>query len=318
MERATSARHWLGLYTETGYLCAVRYGADGEVLERRRTESAAWAGDAAGAAKVLAGLCGDWLEPQTAWVGAGLSSLLPAERNPAPIELPLEVAAGTLPVRQVRLPGSDLAGYLLPDFSQLGLLPGRIGDGTAALLGIRAGSEAPDLLVGLLGAQRHQWIRLDRHRIRRFCDFMTPLLHDLLSTGASALTVPEDEGNWHAGAFDFGLAVARGEDRQAGLLGCLDSPQALVRSGQLQAAELGSFRHGLLIGHELLGLKRVEPDAGPDCPVILVGEEDPCLRFARALQLFGYDHVERARHAGERGLWQLTRALPANGGTVPG
>lgn len=311
MDSVSPARHWIGLLADSEDLHVLRFAEDGQVPERRKTAAAPILRGSAPLADAINELCSDWLQhsPATALVGAGLNALLPADTAPAPIEVPFELAPLARLLRPIRQPGlPDL--HLLPDFAQNGILPGRIDHGTAALLGVRSSTDEADLLVGLLGEQ-HQWVRLDRQRVRRLVSFITPSLQRLLSGSAdqSADTPTDTSADWHAGAFDFGLAVARGEEQQAGMLASLGSPQALVRSGQLAATEQGSFRHGLLIGHELLGLKRMEPDAAPHCPVILVGPEDRCLRYARALQLFGFEHVERARQAAERGLWQLARTL---------
>lgn len=311
MDSVSPARHWIGLLADPEDLHVLRFAEEGQVLERRKTAAAPVLRGSSPLADAINELCGDWLQhsPAPTLVGAGLNALLPAGTAPAPIEVPFDLAPLARLLRPIRQPGlPDL--HLLPDFAQNGILPGRIDHGTAALLGVRSSTDEADLLVGLLGEQ-HQWVRLDGQRIRRFVGFITPSLQHLLSQPLDpASALPSNPStDWHTGAFDFGLAVARGEEQQAGMLASLGSPQALVRSGQLAAAELGSFRHGLLIGHELLGLKRMEPDVTPHCPVILVGPEDRCLRYARALQLFGFEHVERTRHAAERGLWQLARAL---------
>ncbi|MHC1481093.1 2-dehydro-3-deoxygalactonokinase [Frateuria aurantia] len=304
MDSVLPAPRWIGLYAGPRHLSAFRYAPDGEVLDRR---SVPWPPTQAGAelAGAITGLCSDWLDPPThiGLLGAGLDRWLPRGMAPPPLEVPFDLALPATWRTPVRLGGLPPL-YLLPEIDQQGIPPGRISGQGVALFGIRASSSATDLLIGLLGEQ-HQWVRLDGSRVRRFFSFATPSLQRLLSPGPA----DQDDQDWHTGAFDFGLAVARGEDRQAGLLASLATPQALVDSGHLQATELGSFRHGLLIGHELLGLDRVEPDAAPGCPVILVGAESSCLRYARALQLFGYEHVERARHAIERGLWQLASGL---------
>jgi len=51
--------------------------------------------------------------------------------------------------------------------------------------------------------------------------------------------------------------------------------------------------------------------------VVLVGDAALCVRYTRALRVYGLDQIEVAQHATERGLWQLAMAAGLLSRTPP-
>jgi 2-dehydro-3-deoxygalactonokinase len=111
-------------------------------------------------------------------------------------------------------------------------------------------------------------------------------------------------------AFDRGVAVARAPEARAGVLSTMFSTRTLGLVGELPAEAQADYLSGLLIGHEIAGLadlgERLEP-------IVLIGGDDLCQRYRRALVAFDHPSPVIAAGATERGLWRVACAA----GLVP-
>jgi 2-dehydro-3-deoxygalactonokinase len=307
----------VGLDWGSSALRGYRFGAGGEVLERRSSPHGVLNLPAAGAAgfrQALEELCGDWLRdaPQAPLLACGMVGSAQGWREVAYLELPAGAEQLVAGLEALPLEGGRLL-HLVPGLVQRGMLPNVMRGEETQVAGALDGSAAEGLLVGLPGTHS-KWVRVEGGRIVHFDTFMTGELYALLSRQSILARTLERGGPFDAAAFDFGLAVARAEDTRAGLLATVFSTRTLGLTGQLGAAAQADYLSGLLIGHELAALRRLlGADAAPP-PAVLIGGDELCRRYARALAAHGFTHVEAAARATERGLWRIA----AGAGLVAG
>src|SRR6185295_12743023 len=86
-------------------------------------------------------------------------------------------------------------------------------------------------------------------------------------------------------AFDRGVAVACSPEGRAGIMSTMFSTRTLGLVGALSAEAQADYLSGLLIGHEIaaageLGVRLAS--------VVLVGGDELCQRYRRALVAFGH------------------------------
>lgn len=118
-----------------------------------------------------------------------------------------------------------------------------------------------------------------------------------------AAAAPDDD------AFARRLEVARGSDAALGLLSHIFSTRTLGLTGALAPTAQADYLSGLLIGHEIASLARVQ-DQTQTRPqtLVLCGEPALCRRYAIALQAFGFAAPTIATQATATGLWQIAPA----------
>jgi 2-dehydro-3-deoxygalactonokinase len=166
-----------------------------------------------------------------------------------------------------------------------------------------------DLWIGLPGTHS-KWVRVRDRRIVAFHTFMTGEVfaalcaHTLLGRTMRPPAAPDPH------AFDRGVAVARSSEACAGVLSTIFSTRTLGLVGALPAEAQADYLSGLLVGHEIAALAQLGEHREP---IVLVGNDDLCHRYQRALAAFGHAPVTIASGATERGLWRVARAA----GLVP-
>jgi 2-dehydro-3-deoxygalactonokinase len=166
-----------------------------------------------------------------------------------------------------------------------------------------------DVWFGLPGTHS-KWVRVRDRHIVQFHTFMTGELfaalcaHTILGRTMRHPATPDPH------AFDRGVAVARSPEARAGVVSNMFSTRTLGLVGELSATAQPDYLSGLLIGHELAGLERLGEIARP---IVLIGDDELCQRYRRALAAFGHAAVAIASGATERGLWRVARSA----GLVP-
>jgi 2-dehydro-3-deoxygalactonokinase len=80
------------------------------------------------------------------------------------------------------------------------------------------------------------------------------------------------------------------------------STRTLHLVGALPPAAQADYLSGLLVGHELAALEAL---AGRPSPLLLVGTDELCQRYRRALDAFGHAPAAIALDATPRGLWRV-------------
>jgi len=310
----------------TSSLRAYKLGPAGVVIERRTlasgimhlpTEPRDIAGVRSSNGFELAfdAACGDWLDtqPDLPVIACGMVGSAQGWSEAAYRDTPADVSTLGQALHVVRsLRGA--AVHIVPGVIQRGALPNVMRGEETQVLGVLQSLSAHtgrDVLIGLPGSHS-KWVEVVEGCITHFDTFMTGELFAVLSQHSILGRTQRPSEAFQAAAFDRGVQVALSVDGQAGLLSNLFSARTLGLTGELAPEEQPDYLSGLMIGHELMGLRTRQPAQQRD--IVLVGTTQLCTRYQRALQLCGFPHVPLAQEATERGLWQLAMAaggLPA-------
>lgn len=167
-----------------------------------------------------------------------------------------------------------------------------------------------DLLIGLPGSHS-KWVEVADGCIVHFDTFMTGELFAVLSEHSILGRTQQRDAAFDGAAFDRGVEVALSTDGEIGPLSTLFSARSLGLTGELSPAEQANYLSGLLIGHELSSLAKMQccRRRSANLPsIILIGNSQLCARYSRALDTCGFAQVSLAEHATERGLWHLAEA----------
>ncbi|MFM6829056.1 MAG: 2-dehydro-3-deoxygalactonokinase [Novosphingobium sp.] len=273
---------------------AFRFGAAGEVLERRTSPRGAASLTPPEFEQILAETVAGWTDGTTPIVLAGMvggrngwreAPYLPCPASPSALAaaaLPLDTALG----RAVIVPGlSTRAANGSSDVMR--------GEETQLL-----GAAIADGLVILPGTHS-KWATLEQGRITTFATAMTGELYALLRH-QSLLGQLASEGAFDEAAFARGVTRAL----DAGSFGpLLFSSRADVLMGDLPPEAVESYLSGLLIGGEIAGFGAK--------PATLIGNPNLVARYEAALRLAGIDAITiiDGDHAVARGLWAIGDCL---------
>jgi len=307
----------------TSALRAFRLGENGAVLETRHrpwgimnlppsTESVANPEPSAAFERALQDTCGDWLAaaPGLPLLACGMVGSAQGWREAAYLPTPASLDALGHGLVQVARPGGAPL-HIVPGLLQQGTLPNVMRGEETQVLGVLAGLALPadaPVLIGLPGTHS-KWVLARGGRIEQFHTFMTGEVfaalrgHTILGKTMQAAATPDDE------AFVRGLNVARGSDAALGLLSHIFSTRTLGLTGSLAPTAQADYLSGLLIGHEIASLARVQ-DQTQTTPqtLVLCGEPDLFRRYAIALQTYGFAAPTIATQATATGLWQIALA----------
>jgi 2-dehydro-3-deoxygalactonokinase len=128
-----------------------------------------------------------------------------------------------------------------------------------------------------------KWVLLADGRVQQFQTALTGELYDLLCRHSvllgGALPTPDAAG------FERGVTAARA-DHQGGLLPQLFSTRSLQLAGELGKDQAAAYLSGLMIGHEILGMRRLFA-AEWESAITLIGEPALTGLYAQALKAFG-------------------------------
>jgi len=199
--------------------------------------------------------------------------------------------------------------HIVPGLIQRGPLPELMRGEETQIAGVLARGElltrcGTDILIGLPGTHA-KWARIRDRAIVGFRTFMTGEVfaalcaHTLLGRTMRPPATPDLQ------AFDRGVAIARSADGRAGVLSTMFSTRSLGLVGGLAAESQADYLSGLLIGYELAALEQLGERLDA---VVLVGSDELCQRYQRALTSFGHPPVAIAANATERGLWRVAVA----------
>lgn len=189
------------------------------------------------------------------------------------------------------------------------------------IAGALATQAAPELVV-LLPGTHAKWARVSQGRILDFCTHMTGELFALLrQQSLLAQLMPEAASTPEPAAaeqgFQHGLQLAT----QAGpgdLGHQLFAVRTLGLDRQLSAAALPGLLSGLLIGHELrAGLAWLQRSGAAGWPLVLVGDDALCQRYAQALQQLGQPVAAQLGNTAPQGLAHLAEAAGWLGSSPP-
>lgn len=305
----------------TTSLRAYRLGEHGRVLEQRSFSAGIM--QLPDTPRMIAGVmcsdgfelafdqaCGDWLDAQPSLpvIACGMVGSAQGWREAVYRETPASVSglsSALQPVRSLR--GVDV--HIIPGVLQRSALPNVMRGEETQVLGVLAGLPAEQalqpLLIGLPGSHS-KWVHAADGCIVHFDTFMTGEVFSALSNHTILGRTMQSAGAFDEVAFDRGVAVALSADGAAGPLSTIFSCRTLGLTGQLSASAQPDYLSGVLIGHELAALAALQINQSGQLPaVVLLGGEQLCLRYSRALQACGFARVTVAEQATERGLWQV-------------
>ena len=305
----------------TTSLRAYRLGEHGRVLEQRSFSAGIM--QLPDTPRMIAGVmcsdgfelafdeaCGDWLDAQPSLpvIACGMVGSAQGWREAVYRETPASVSGLSSALQSVRsLRGVDV--HIIPGVLQRSALPNVMRGEETQVLGVLAGLPAEQalqpLLIGLPGSHS-KWVHAADGCIVHFDTFMTGEVFSALSNHTILGRTMQPAAAFDEVAFDRGVAVALSADGAAGPLSTIFSCRTLGLTGQLNASAQPDYLSGVLIGHELAALAALQINQSGQLPaVVLLGGEQLCLRYSRALQACGFARVTVAEQATERGLWQV-------------
>lgn len=300
-----SDTHLIGLDWGTTQLRAYRFVADGHVAESRQLP--------AGILRVTGGFdrafddaCGDWwtASPATPIVACGMIGSAHGWREAPYLDVPTDLDALGRALTEVSTRSGALLRIVPGLIARGGILPEVMRGEETQVAGALDHDAAPqpgaDTWIGLPGTHT-KWVRVCDRQLVQFRTFMTGEIfaalceHTLLGRTMRPAAAPDHR------AFDRGVEVARSPAGRAGVLSTMFSTRTLGLVGALPPEAQPDYLSGLLIGHELAGLDFLAERRGP---IALVGSDDLCERYRRALAACGHAAAV-APNATERGLWRV-------------
>ncbi|GAA1441883.1 2-dehydro-3-deoxygalactonokinase [Nocardiopsis tropica] len=300
---------------------------DGTVLDHRSTDDgvmrvtagAREAGESREQAfdRALRSLCLDWVEAAPGALPVVASGMVGSDQGwaQAPyVELPVDPLATALPLTRVE---SSLGPvHILPGLTAPGPLPGLLRGEETQIVGALLADGAADApaqtggggeRIVVLPGTHAKWVRLRGSVVTGFATHMSGEVYALLMENSilGRLARPAEGDRWEA--YERGLDVAMGPDGDPGLLGTLFSARALVVTGRLRPDQVGDYVSGLVIGSEVRGELRGGADAPGADDVLLLGTDDLCDRYGRALSRAGVASARGATGTTPRALAHLAR-----------
>jgi 2-dehydro-3-deoxygalactonokinase len=259
--------------------------------------------------------CGDWLraQPGLPVIACGMVGSAQGWREVPYCPTPARVSDLGASLQTVdSLSGAVI--HIVPGVVQHSLLPNVMRGEETQVLGLLQSLPASAVqtapLIGLPGSHS-KWVNVVDGCIQHFDTFMTGELYAVLCAHSILGRTQRHGGPFDEAAFDRGVRMALSREGDIGPLSTLFSARALGLTGQLGASEQPDYLSGLLIGHELralgeISLARRHSVQLPE--VILIGNDQLCSRYRRALHACGFPRVTLAEQATEQGLWSLAVA----------
>ncbi|NRO97145.1 2-dehydro-3-deoxygalactonokinase [Paraburkholderia sp. NMBU_R16] len=314
----------IGLDWGTTSLRAYLFDAQGNVLATRASTAGIMNLPRPGGFDVaFEAVAAEWFEafPDLPAIAAGMVGSAQGWREAPYVDTPAtarELVAGIVDVATAR----GVMLHIVPGVIERGELPNVMRGEETQIVGALAsdaalGANGAAALVGLPGTHA-KWAVVRGERIEGFHTFMTGELfaalrdHTILGRTMTQPAKPDTE------AFLRGVTVAKNADH-AGLLATIFSTRTLGLTAQLQADQQPDYLSGLLIGHELAGLRAVLASRGEGLEneaLRLIGEPALCERYRLALAEFGCANAAIVEHAAERGLWRIAVQAGLVGGAA--
>ncbi|KGI78967.1 2-dehydro-3-deoxygalactonokinase [Oleiagrimonas soli] len=299
----------IGLDWGTSSLRAMRFEADGRLLETRQRPWGIRVLPEGGFAAALAHICEGW--PTLPILASGMVGSRQGWSETGYVDTPAgpaDLAAHCVTLdthrdQRVRIvpgvrdaQGPDvMRGEEVQVFGALSAHPERRADTWLVLPGTHS-----------------KWVQVREGRIHRLHTLMTGELFALLRTHSIlGAGVPDDAGADET-CFLQGVETARASSA-SGAFSRLFAARANVLDGRMPAAGVPDFLSGLLIGEEL---RAAEAAGWTDSAPLLVGDPSLCERYRRAADVFGWRWSDTCTDAAARGLFLLA-GLIGDAASVP-
>ena len=304
----------LALDWGTSTLRASLLGEGAVVLQTRRSACGVMTVPAGGFAAVLQDLCGDWLAhfAQLPLLAGGMVGSRQGWQEAPYLDLPAGPEQAAAALTTVAL-GNSRSLHIAPGACSQPR-PGRYdvmrGEETQVWgrqLG-EAGADTPHGAAAwcVLPGTHSKWVQVDaQDRITQLHTYMTGELYALLCQHGTPGRLMV-HGRRDDSAFAAGLQLGAAEHRQATRAFFAARTAGLL--GGVAADALPDYLSGLLSGVELASALAELPAGERTAPLQLIGDEDLCARYARALHLLGVPSHTAPPGATERGLWRVALA----------
>nr|WP_314434978.1 2-dehydro-3-deoxygalactonokinase [uncultured Brevundimonas sp.] len=292
----SSANGLIGVDWGTSNLRVMRIAEGGRVLDSRSDPRGAASLTRDQFRPVLAEIAGDWLDQGLPVLVGGMAGARGKWREMAYLPCP----AGA----------EDLAKALArpDDAPEVAIVPGVAVFDADGLQDVIRGEEvqavgletAEDALIVAPGTHS-KWIRMTGGRIAAFRTFMTGELFAAIRKG-TILGVGMGEPGVDDAAFDAGVRRAL---QDPAITAALFSVRVEALADRMPPDAAADYLSGLLIGAEVAAQTQDK-----NHPVMLIGAEPLCLRYAAALSLGGFSTVRVAdgAAASAKGLWRIHEA----------
>lgn len=299
----TTAR-LLALDWGTSNLRASLLGDGAQTIETRRDARGVMAVPAGGFAAVLQELCGDWLRehPQLPVIAGGMVGSRQGWQEAPYLELPAGPKQAAAKLTRVEIsPGRHLH-----------IVPGARDQPRPGRFDVMRGEEtqvwgcAPAGGWCVMPGTHSKWVQMDAAgRVARFRTYMTGELYALLSQHGTPGRLMK-HGRRDDAAFTAGLTLGAAEHAQATHAFFAARTAGLL--GGVAGDALPDYLSGLLIGIEIASALATLPAGEREQALLLIGDEELCGRYARALRLLGAESRTAPPGATERGLWRVAQA----------
>lgn len=253
----------------------------------------AWLAEVPGIPVIACGMIGSnhgWAEADYRRVPADLSAL-------GPELTAVRTSAGVI----VSIIPGLISEKALPD-----VMRGEESQILGALIGVErshVGNLSEERVV-LLPGTHSKWVRVVGTTVTDFTTCMTGEFYGLLTrhSALSLLAVRSDLPDW--AAFDRGLNVATSKAGIGGILNTAFSARTMVMTGALARNHVEDYISGLLIGHELAGIRASWLPEGSN-EVLLCGNAQLSERYRRALECQGVRVTLAVTRSAATGMWQV-------------
>lgn len=282
---------------------AYRLAPDGAILDKRSAQLGILAVQDGKFAEALESQVRDWLDADAGpVVMSGMIGSRQGWKEAPYAQCPAgakEIAARMVEVRW----GSSYSGWIVPGLrcaDAQGVPDVMRGEETQILGAVENVSERSAWVC--LPGTHSKWAHLEGGRITHFATYMTGEVFAVMKAH-SILGRMMADGDLDAVAFASGVLRAR---EPGSLLHHLFGVRARGLFGDLSDDAAAAYLSGLLIGHELASLPRLN-DA-----VYLLGEPQLTRLYTEALRCYGVDASILDPDAAVRGLFNLARMLPGS------
>lgn len=283
----------------TSNLRASLLDVHGQALETRAAPGGVMAVQDGRFAEALLSLCGDWIERRAgALIASGMIGSRQGWKEAAYLDSPAGLSEAAAQLTRVEVkPGVTL--HIVPG------LTCRSPDGEDDVMrGEETQMWGADLAAGslcVLPGTHAKWAWIgDAGQVTRFATYMTGELYGLL-TKHGILGRLMQFGHSVPEAFEAGVRL--GLEQSDNATHVVFAARTAGLMGRVAPEGLPDYLSGILMGIEIGGATRAERPRG----VVLLGDDELCARYARALSLAGIASTRAADGATTRGQWRVAR-----------
>jgi 2-dehydro-3-deoxygalactonokinase len=266
--------------------------------------------------KVFLDVVGDWIDvgPGVALIACGMVGSASGWCEIPYLEIPIDCRRLGDTLCAVRI-SSDRVLHIVPGLIERTDLPNVMRGEETQIVGALIASSGhfaagkDEVLVGLPGTHS-KWAFMRGSTIEHFETFMTGEVYRALCAHTILGRTMRQSPSVDYDSFDRGVHVTQEFTGEAGILSTIFSVRTLWLVGDLSPEQQPDYLSGLIIGHEIAALLRLEQNRRRSestklSRILLVGESALVARYARALGIYGRVEVKLIPQATERGLWFL-------------